>query len=403
MKKSVWVLILTFFIMFSPFAEDVFQINYQAGEKYKITEISDFRKRKNGKYIGFISRQVRGIMDVLPGKKGGFSVNGNFYVFEETTRDSRLIANQIDKVIPTHFTITPEGTYIMEKDSYYPMTRNFPVFPDKKLKPGDSWRAYGTRYVEPFNDGVYTRINFYCEYVYEGEKKYEGGHYQLITAQYALRYKEGDDPKGDPRLKAIKNAGHKVSIKFDSENSKIVSMQDQIIENLGGEVYEFSDGTTVTIKGSTITLFNMIEKMNKEEIVENIEEKLKKDDLEDVDVTETEQGVKLTLNNILFVANQAIILPEEKTRLDGLTESLKKIENRTFLVVGHTAKSGTEREQYELSVKRAKAIVDYFVSKGIDAKRFLYEGRGAAEPVAPNDTEENMRKNRRVEIYILED
>ena len=130
---------------------------------------------------------------------------------------------------------------------------------------------------------------------------------------------------------------------------------------------------------------------------------IEKEDLEDVDIIETEEGVKLTLNNIHFIADKAIILPEEKERLDALAETLKKIKDRTFLVVGHTAKAGTVKEQYELSVKRAKAIVDYFVSKGMEAKRFLYEGRGATEPVAPNDTEENMRKNRRVEIYILED
>ncbi len=56
-----------------------------------------------------------------------------------------------------------------------------------------------------------------------------------------------------------------------------------------------------------------------------------------------------------------------------------------------------------LSVKRAKTIVDYLVSQGISPKRFMYEGKGGTEPVAPNDTEENMAKNRRVEIIVLED
>jgi flagellar motor protein MotB len=47
--------------------------------------------------------------------------------------------------------------------------------------------------------------------------------------------------------------------------------------------------------------------------------------------------------------------------------------------------------------------VDFLVSRGIRAARFLYEGRGGTEPVAPSDTEENMAKNRRVEVLILED
>ncbi|MBN2536171.1 MAG: OmpA family protein [Spirochaetales bacterium] len=404
MKKAFYVFFLFFLFFPFIFAEEMFTINYIPGEKYKITEISDFRKYLNGKYHGFVSRQVKGIMDVIPRSEGGFSVNGRFYIFEETKHNTNLIANQIDTIIPAQFSITPDGRYVMSGDNYYPTTRDFPVFPNKKLNPGDSWRAYGIRYIEPFRDGVFTRVKFYCEYVYQGIKEEKDQSYHLITAQYALRYKSGDDPKGDSRIKEIKYAGHKVTIKFDQKNSKPVSMVDQIIENLGGEEYQFSDGTSMTLKGVTTTYFNMIERMDKEKIVEDIEEDMKKDkDLKDIDIAETEEGVKMVLNNIHFVADQAIILPEETKRLAALAEQLKKIKNRTFLVVGHTAKAGTEKEQYELSVKRAKAIVDYFVSRGLEAKRFLYEGRGATEPVAPNDTEENMKKNRRVEIIILED
>lgn len=402
MKKSIYVFVLCLLCIPFVFTEDLFTINYSPGEKYKITEISNFRKKVNRKYMGLVSRQVRGIMDVIPRSAGGFSVHGHFYVFEETKHDSRSIANRVDDVITTQFSITPGGNYIIPGNNYYPTTRDFPVFPDKKLKPGDSWRAFGIRYIEPFRDGVFTKVRFYCEYVYHGQ--HESKEYHLITAQYALRYKQGDDPKGDPRIKEIKNGGHKVTIRFDHNNARPTFMVDQIIENLGGEVYEFTDGTTMTLKGVTTTYFNMIEKMDREKIVENIEEDIEEDeDLKDIDIIETEEGVKLTLNNIHFVADRAIILPEEKERLAALAETLKKIENRTFLIVGHTAKAGTEKEQYELSVKRAKAMVDYFISTGIEARRFLYEGRGATEPVAPNDTEENMRKNRRVEIYILED
>ena len=82
---------------------------------------------------------------------------------------------------------------------------------------------------------------------------------------------------------------------------------------------------------------------------------------------------------------------------------MKQIPTRTFLVIGHTAAVGTPESQQELSVKRAKAIVDFMVSRGVALDRFLYQGRGGTQPVAPNDTEENMARNRRVEIIVLED
>jgi outer membrane protein OmpA-like peptidoglycan-associated protein len=82
---------------------------------------------------------------------------------------------------------------------------------------------------------------------------------------------------------------------------------------------------------------------------------------------------------------------------------LKLVEGRSFRVIGHTAAVGIRESQYDLSVKRAKAVVDFLVSRGMRADRFLYEGRGGDEPVAPSDTEENRAKNRRVEVFILED
>jgi outer membrane protein OmpA-like peptidoglycan-associated protein len=120
-------------------------------------------------------------------------------------------------------------------------------------------------------------------------------------------------------------------------------------------------------------------------------------------IEQKKEGISVSLNNIHFVAEQATFLPDELSRLEALAGALKLIEGRSFHVIGHTAAVGTPESQYDLSVKRAKAVVDFLASHGISAGRFLYEGRGGTEPVAPSDTEENMAKNRRVEIFILED
>ncbi len=143
--------------------------------------------------------------------------------------------------------------------------------------------------------------------------------------------------------------------------------------------------------------------MDRVRLAEEVTERLKEGGVEDVEVSEGERGVTLTVNRIHFVADRATVLAEERGRLEVLADALKGIPGRTFLVVGHTARYGSVESQESLSVERAKAIVDYLVTQGIEAGRFLYEGKGAREPVAPNDTEENMARNRRVEIVILED
>ena len=83
--------------------------------------------------------------------------------------------------------------------------------------------------------------------------------------------------------------------------------------------------------------------------------------------------------------------------------ALAKISDRTLLVVGHAASVGRPEEELALSAERAKAVVDYLVSRGIEARRFLYEGRGSTEPISLGSDEGSRAQNRRVEIIILED
>jgi outer membrane protein OmpA-like peptidoglycan-associated protein len=56
----------------------------------------------------------------------------------------------------------------------------------------------------------------------------------------------------------------------------------------------------------------------------------------------------------------------------------------------------------ELSLQRAKRMVDEMVSRGIPAERFIYKGWGGAKPIGDNTSDEGRRSNRRVEITILE-
>jgi outer membrane protein OmpA-like peptidoglycan-associated protein len=175
-------------------------------------------------------------------------------------------------------------------------------------------------------------------------------------------------------------------------------MRDQV-----DETYSFADGTSVQLKGFVLTWFTTTTPLNRTETAEAITKKLEESGTKDVVVEQKKEGLSVSLNNIHFVADQAAFLPEELPRLEALAGALKLVASRSFRVVGHTADFGTRESQQDLSVKRARAVVDFLASHGIGAERFLYEGRGGTEPVAPSDTEENMAKNRRVEIFILED
>src|SRR5690625_220092 len=70
-------------------------------------------------------------------------------------------------------------------------------------------------------------------------------------------------------------------------------------------------------------------------------------------------------------------------------------------IVGHTCDIGTEEYNQGLSERRARTVVDYLTSQGIDASRIHWEGHGELDPRYPNDSEENRARNRRVEISFV--
>ncbi|MBU1694015.1 MAG: OmpA family protein [Verrucomicrobia bacterium] len=107
--------------------------------------------------------------------------------------------------------------------------------------------------------------------------------------------------------------------------------------------------------------------------------------------------------NIEFDYDKAILKPQYHGQLDVIVKVLQRDAGATARVEGHADKRKTSQHEYniKLSERRARAVVDYLVNVGgIDRTRLVYKGYGFTRPVAPNDTEENMQKNRRTEIYI---
>lgn len=68
----------------------------------------------------------------------------------------------------------------------------------------------------------------------------------------------------------------------------------------------------------------------------------------------------------------------------------------------HTDNVGTEEFNLKLSKKRAEAVVEYFVKKGVSQSRLSYSYYGMSQPLSTNDTEEGRAMNRRVEFEILQ-
>jgi len=107
----------------------------------------------------------------------------------------------------------------------------------------------------------------------------------------------------------------------------------------------------------------------------------------------------VALYGIHFDHDRAEVKPESRPTLSEIATLLKQNAKLELFVVGHTDNNGTLEYNLDLSLRRAQAVVAALTSQfGVSSKRLDARGVGFLAPVAPNTTEENRTKNRRVEL-----
>ena len=113
-------------------------------------------------------------------------------------------------------------------------------------------------------------------------------------------------------------------------------------------------------------------------------------------------GKKFRLSNFYFEKSSSQIEPKSLPQLDKLFNIMQLNPNVKLEIVGYTDNNGDPRLNLALSYFRATVISNYLFNKGISANRIKVTGKGQESPIAPNDTEDNRIKNRRVEFVFFE-
>ena len=162
---------------------------------------------------------------------------------------------------------------------------------------------------------------------------------------------------------------------------------------IGGETEDSIDG------GEELTeqekLYNNIKKFINDKNLQGV-----------VEIVDDERGVAMQVkDNILFETSSSDLKEDSKDILNQLNTIISSVSN-PILVEGHTDNRpiNTSRfpSNWELSADRAVNVVRYFVEVlGQDARRFSATGYAEYQPVAPNNTYDDMAKNRRVDILIV--
>ncbi len=393
------ILIIVFpFILHS----ERFKFNPSESTKRRIVCTINGRQYSNGKFLLEYSQNIKTIAEVLSHKDGK-------YLIKEDTSYSNLnkfSSSKIQDITKTYVSIFYRdefGNMDINSQFLLPTLRNIPTFPDKDVAVGEKWRANGIEVQDIFGDGILSTFPVDVEYEFIGyDEKQFNKKVSVIKYKYEINRDNDGVIEMHPSILNL-NAKMMGTIYFDhSAGSRVKEeyQRDYIFTILNPhnkrEAIEFID--------DGIRVWNDIKEMNKDKIIKDLKNTLKERDIVDIEVEKDEKGVKLSIDNVQFNPDSSKLLPKERERLDKISDILKKFKDNPILIEGHTTDRGTKSERDALSLERARSVAEYLIEKdSIDHENTSCIGRGGEVPLDSNETMKGRMKNRRVEIYILEE
>ena len=432
-------------------------------ERWSVITRYNYRVRINGRYLGHADREIRETYKRVSRSPRGERISGWARVLGATKRNGLPVAARLESSRSVSFLLADSGS-VSAALGPFPSLQGFPAFPDGEIHPGDRWEApVGIGIIGPEGEGgVLPSI---ASYTYTGPAPYQGRAAHYFEAAWALRY-QGYPGTQDPLARIIEavSGSHRVTLVVDAESGAPLMARNSLREQwtwADSRVEEREGFALIFWRGVPPLDVNAVAKrfgrtpaaappaqgIFSEEsaalpppaapglpprdtppappaappaqgIFSEESAALPPPaggtgpeqpvppppgDTEALTITPTPAGLSVTLHNLHFKADTALILPEDRPLLDEIAAVLADIPHRTVVVRGHTAEVGRPAEQDALSEERARTVADELSARGTAPGRLIYEGVGAAEPLAPNDTEEGRRRNRRVELLIIED
>jgi outer membrane protein OmpA-like peptidoglycan-associated protein len=123
-------------------------------------------------------------------------------------------------------------------------------------------------------------------------------------------------------------------------------------------------------------------------------------ELDALKATPTPRGMVLTLGDVLFDTGRAELKSGASRKIDQLAQFLMEHPDRRVQIDGFTDSVGTDSYNEELSQRRANAVREALISRGVESSRIGTEGYGKSYPVASNNDSSGRQLNRRVEVVI---
>jgi outer membrane protein OmpA-like peptidoglycan-associated protein len=126
-------------------------------------------------------------------------------------------------------------------------------------------------------------------------------------------------------------------------------------------------------------------------------------ELADLEAQQTERGLVITLNNILFDVGKTELKRGADNTLDKIADALEEFPEHNLMIEGFTDSTGADDYNENLSQQRAESVKAALVKRGINPDRIDTRGYGEQYPIATNNTDTGRQLNRRVEIIVSND
>ncbi len=121
----------------------------------------------------------------------------------------------------------------------------------------------------------------------------------------------------------------------------------------------------------------------------------------DDDVMKVAAGASIVLEGVNFATGKADITAESEVVLEKVYQAMKNFPDVVVEIRGYTDSQGRREANIQLSQRRADAVRQWMIAKGIDGSRMTAKGYGPDNPIADNGTAEGRAKNRRIEFYRI--
>ncbi|AEF83398.1 OmpA family protein [Leadbettera azotonutricia] len=398
MKKHILFLLLPFLVIAAfPVSADQFAYKHKAGDKYRIISTVNedvYIDRRLSHKAEIINRIAVDVVAVVNNKGGHKAV---FQTAEKATGTAAGRGFQWSREYQSEFDRNPQGYLDIDAKYFMPVVRNVPVFPDKDLKPGETWTAEGHEmhdFRDSFGIAEPYRIPFTANYTFLGTREWKGKTYPAFSVSYRI-FAEPAAVQGRTWPRRILGSSDQ-TVYWDSDLGQAAAYEEHF-----RMVFDLSDGRIVEYRGRANAEIVEAPAMDKEKIASEIANEIAQ--IPDATVRVVDEGVTISLENIQFEPDSAVLRQSERGKLDRIASILSRYPERDILVGGHTALAGTAEMRSQLSAERAGAVAEYLISKKVRAAdRVVVQGYGAERPLGDNRTEAGRQRNRRVEITILE-